>query len=179
MVIWVTEYWVMACNRWYEEAHDGRFWLFSDALSGWVKQLEPEELAGDDADALGFFRAMLALRAALLVQDQAFHDAVRRLDTSRRDRDGWLTVVTRHGTDGVRIVIQDPLDAAVYSIPASCMAVPPKAPLGRAQAPLASVGVPSGWAFAVAQRTGGSGSSPFGGPPIPGHQLVPPSSPAR
>jgi len=174
MAIWVTEYLVMACNRWYEEARDGRFWLYSEALFGWVKQLEPEELAGDDADALGFFQAMLARRAALPVQYQAFHDAVRRPDTSRRDRDGWLTVVTRHDTDGVRIVTQDPLDAAAYSIPASCMAVPPEAPLGRAQVPLASVGVPSGWASAVAQRTSGCGSSPLGGLPLPGHQLVPP-----
>ena len=124
MAIWVTEYLVVACNRWYEEALDGRFWLFSDAPFGWAKQLAPEELFGDDADALHLFQAMLALRAALPVQDQAFHDAVRRLDTSRWDRDGWLTVVTRHNTDGVRIVIQDPLDAAAYSIPASCMAVP-------------------------------------------------------
>ena len=150
MAIWVTEYLVVACNRWYEEARDGRFWLFSDALFGWVKQLAPEELAGDDTDALAFFQAMLALRAALPVQDQAFHDAVRRLDTSRRDRDGWLTVVTRHDTDGARIVIQDPLDAAAYSIPASSMAVPAEPPLGRAQVPLASVGVPSGRASAVA-----------------------------
>jgi len=112
MAVWVTEYLVKASNRWYEEARDGRFWLFSDALFGWVKQLEPEELAGDDANALDVFQAMQALRAALPVQHQAFHDAVRRLDTSRRDRDGWLTVVTRHDTDGVRIVIQDPLDAA-------------------------------------------------------------------
>jgi len=37
----VTEYLVMACNRWYQEALDGRFWLFWDALFGWVKQLEP------------------------------------------------------------------------------------------------------------------------------------------
>jgi len=175
MDIWVTEYWVMACKFWYEEARDGRFWLFSDALFGWVKQLEPEELAGDDADALDFFQAMLALRAALPVQDQAFHDAVRRLDTSRRHRDGWLTLVTRHDTDEVRIVIQDPLDAAAYSIPASCMEVPEEAPLGRAQVPLESVGVPSGWASAVAQRTGGSGSSPLSGLPLPGHQLVPPA----
>ena len=100
MAIWVTEYLVMACSRWYEEARDGRFWLFLDGLIGWVKQLKLEELAGDDADALGFFQAMLALRAALPVQDEAFHDAVGRLNTSRRDRDGWLTVVTRHGTDG-------------------------------------------------------------------------------
>jgi len=103
---------------------------------------------------------MLALRAALPVQDQDSHDAVRRLDTSRRDREGWLTVVTLHDTDGVRIVIQDHLDSAAYSIPASCMAVPAEAPLGRAQVPLASVGVPSGWVSAVAQRTGGSGSCP-------------------
>jgi len=116
----------------------------------------------------------MALRAALPVQDQALHDAVRLLHASRRDRDGRLTVVTRHGTDGVRIVIQDPLDAAAYWIPASCMAVSPEAPLGRSQDPLASVGVPSGWASAVAQRTGGSGSSPFGGLPLPNHQLVPP-----
>jgi len=54
------------------------------------------------------------------------------------------------------------------------MAVPAEAPLGRAQVPLASVGLPSGWASAVAQRTGGSGSSPFGGLPLPGHQLVTP-----
>ena len=86
MAIWVTEYLVMACNRWYEEARDDRFWLFSDALFGWVEQLKPEELAGYDADALGVFEAMLALRAALPVHDRAFHDAVRRLDTSRRDR---------------------------------------------------------------------------------------------
>ena len=75
MAIWVTEYLVVACNRWYEEARDGRFWLFADALFGWVKQLAPEELAGDDADALDFFQVMLALRTALPVQDQAFHDA--------------------------------------------------------------------------------------------------------
>jgi len=117
---------------------------------------------------------MLALRAALPVQEQAFHDAVRRLDTSRRERDGCLTMVTRHGTDRVRIVTQDPLDAAAHSIPASCMAIAPEAPLGRAQVPLASVGVPSEWASGVAQRTGGSGSSPLGGLPLPGHQLVPP-----
>jgi len=141
MALWVTEFFVMACNRWYEEARDGRFWLFSDALFGCVNQLEPEELAGDDADALGLLPAMLALRAALPVQEKVFHDAVRRLDTSRGDRDGWLTVVTRRDTDGVRIIIQDPFDAAAYSIPASCMAVPPEAPLGRAQVPLASVGV--------------------------------------
>ena len=47
----MTEYLVIACNRWYEEVRDGRFWLFSDALFCWVKQLEPEELAGDDDDA--------------------------------------------------------------------------------------------------------------------------------
>jgi len=143
MAIWVTEYLVMACNRWYEKARDCRLWLFSDALFGWVKQLKPEELAGDDADALGLFQAMLALRAALPVQDQAFHDAVRRLHTSRRDRDGWLTVVIWQDTDGVRIVFQDPLDAAASSIPASCMAVPPEVRLGRVHIPLASVGVPS------------------------------------
>jgi len=37
MAIWVTEYLVMACNCLYEEALDGRFWLFSDALLGCVK----------------------------------------------------------------------------------------------------------------------------------------------
>jgi len=170
----VTEYLVMACNRWYEEARDGRFWQILEAVFGWVKHIELEELASDDSDALGFFQGILAPRAALPAQDKAFHDAVRRLDTSRRNRDGWLAVVTRHDTDGVRIVIQDPLGAAAYSIPASCMAVPPKAPLGRAQGPLASVGVPSGLASAVAQRTGGSGSSPMDVLPLPGHQLVPP-----
>jgi len=152
----------------------GRLWLFSDAVFGGVKKLKPEELSGDDADALGFFQAMLNLRAALPVHDQAFHDAVRRLDTSRRDRDRWLTVVTRHDADGVRIVRQDPLDAATYLIPACCTAAPPEAPLSRAQVPLASVGFPSGWASTVAQRTGGSGSSPLGGLPLPIHQLVPP-----
>ena len=95
MAIRVTEYFVMACTRSYEEARDCRFWSFSDAVFGWVKQLMPEELAGDDTEALGFFQALLALRATRPVHDQAFHDAVRRLDTSRRDRDGWLTVVTR------------------------------------------------------------------------------------
>jgi len=174
MAIWVTEYLVMACNRWYEEARDRRFWLFSDALLGWVKPLKPEELSGDDAEALGFFQAMLALRVALPVNDQAFHDSVRRLDTPHRDRDGWLTVVTRQDADGVHIVIQDPLNAAAYSIPASCMAAPPEAPLGRAHVLLASVGIPSGWAFAVEQRTGGSSSSPLDGLPLSGHQLVPP-----
>jgi len=165
---------VVACNYWYEEARDGRLWLISDALFSWVMQLAPEELACDATDALDFFQALLALRAALPVQDQAFHDAVRRLDTFRLDRDAWLKVVTRHDTDGVRIVIQDPLEAAAYSIPASCMEVLPKAPLDHAQVPLASVGVPSGWASAVAQQTGGSGFSPMGGLPLPGHQLVPP-----
>jgi len=121
---------------------------------------------------------MLALTAALPAQDQAFQDAVRRLDTSRRDRDGCLTVVTRNDTAGVRIVIQDPLDAVAHSIPASCMAVPAEALQGRAQVPLASVGVPSGWASAVAQQTGGSGTSPLGGLPLLGHQLVPPPCPS-
>ena len=175
MAIWVTEHLVVASNRGYEEVLDGRFWLFSDALFGCVKQLAPEELSGDATDALAFFQAVLALREALPVQEQAFHDAVRRVDTSRQDRGGWLTVVNRHDTDGVRFVIQDPLDAAAYSIPASCLAVPAEAPLGRAQVPLASVGVPSGWASAVAQQTGCSGSSPLGGQPLQGHQLVPPS----
>jgi len=104
MGIRVTEYLVMACNRWYEGARDGRFWLFSDALLGWVKQLMPEELITDNFEALGFFQAMLSLQADLPVHDQAFYDAVRRLDPSRRDRDGWLTVVTRQDADGVRIV---------------------------------------------------------------------------
>jgi len=179
MAIWVTEYLVMACSHWYEEARDSRFWVFSGALVGWLNQLEPEDLAVDEADALGFFQAMLALRAALSVHDQASHDAVRRLDTSRRDRDGRRTVVTRQDTDGVRIVVQNLFDAAAYSIPASCVAVPAEAPLCRAQVPLASVGVPSGWASAVAQRTTGSGSSPLGGLPLPGHKLMPPPRPSH
>jgi len=174
MAIWVTEYLVMACNRWFEEARDGRFWLFSDTLFGWVKQLKPEALSGDDAEALDIFQAILTLRAALPVNDRAFHDAVRHLDASRWDTAGWLTVVTRQDADGVRIFIQDPLKAAKFSIPASCMAPPPEAPLGRAQVPIASVGIPSGWASAVAQRTGPSGSSPLGGLSLSCHQLVPP-----
>jgi len=174
MAIRVTEYLVMACNDWYEAAHDGRFWLFSDALFGWVKQLKPEELAGDVSEAVGFFQAMLTLRATLLVHEQAIHNALHCLETSRRGRDGWITVVTRPDSDGVRIVIQYPLDAAPYAIPACCLAVPPEAPLGRAQVPLASVGIPSRWASAVAQRTGGFDSSPLGGLPLPSHQLVPP-----
>jgi len=137
MAICVTECFVMDCNRWDYKARDCRFWLFSDGLFGWVKQLNPDELAGVDAHALGVFLAVLSLRTALPVQNQAFHDAVGRLDTSRRDREGWLTVVTRRDANGVRIVIQDPLDAAAYSIPASCTAVPANATLGRAQVPLA------------------------------------------
>jgi len=62
----------MACNPWYEEARDGRFWLISDTLFGWVKQFKPEELAGDDADALGFLQAMLAPRAALRSRTKPF-----------------------------------------------------------------------------------------------------------
>ena len=58
MAICGDEYFVMSCNRWYEEARDGRFWLFADALLGWVKKRKPEELTGDDADALCFFQAM-------------------------------------------------------------------------------------------------------------------------
>jgi len=174
MAIWVTEFLVTACNRWYKEARDRRFWLLSNALFRRVKQLEPEQLTCDDADALGFIEAIPALRAALPVQDKAFHDAVRRLDTSCRAQDGWLTVVTGHGTDGVRFVIQDALDVAAYSIPASCMVVPPEAPLGRLQVPLASFAVPSGFPSAVAQRTGDSGSSPTGGLPLQGQQLVRP-----
>jgi len=174
MAICVTEYLVKARNRWYEETSDRRFWLLSDALIGRVKQLKPEELALDDAEALGFFQAMLDVRAARPAHVQTFHDAVRRLDICRWDRDGWLAVVARQDADGIRIVIQDPLDAAAYSISASCMAVPPEAPFGRAQVPLASVGIPWGWATAVAQRTGGSGCSPLGGLPRTGHPLVPP-----
>jgi len=41
MAIWVTEYLVMACNHSYDDARDGRFWLFSDDLFVWVKQLQP------------------------------------------------------------------------------------------------------------------------------------------
>jgi len=51
----VTEYLVVACNRSYEEASDGRYWLYSDAQFGCVKQLAPDVLAGDDTDALDFF----------------------------------------------------------------------------------------------------------------------------
>jgi len=70
----------------------------------------------------------------------------------------------------VRIVIQGPLDAAAYLIPASCMAVPAEAPLGRAQVPLASVRGPVGvgvrrgaanrsfWLFALG-RSASPGSS--------------------
>ena len=86
--------------------------MFSEALFGWVKELKPEELAGDDSEALGFFKATLTLRAAFPVNDRAFNDAVRRLDTSFRDRDGWLTVVNQQDADGYRIVIQDSLEAA-------------------------------------------------------------------
>ena len=171
MGIRVTEYLVMACNRWFEEARDRSFWLFSDTLSGWVKQLKPEELTGDAAEALGIFQAMLTLWAALLVNNTAFHVAVRHLDTSRWDTDGWLMVVSRQDADGVGIFIQDPLEAAKFSIPASCTSPPPEARPGREQVPIASVGNPSGWASAVAQRTGTSGSSPLGGPPLSGHQL--------
>jgi len=46
--------------------------LFSDALFGRVKQLKPEELSGDDAEALSFFQAILTLRVALPVHEQAF-----------------------------------------------------------------------------------------------------------
>jgi len=52
------------------------------------------------------------------------------------------------------------------------MSVTPEAPLVLAQIPLAPVGIPSGWASAEAQRTGGSGSSPFGDLPLPGPELV-------
>ena len=130
MAIWATKYLVMACSRRYKKARDGRSWLFSDARFGWVKQLKPEELAADASEVLGLFQAMLTLRAALPVHDQAFHDALRRLDTSRRDRDWWLTVATRHDAEGARIVIQKPLDAASCSMLASCMAAPSEAPLG-------------------------------------------------
>jgi len=65
MAVCVNEYLVMACSLWHEEERDGRFWLFADFLFGWVKKLKPEELAGDTSEALGFFQAMLPLRAAL------------------------------------------------------------------------------------------------------------------
>jgi len=88
MAVWLAEFLLMACNRLYEEARDGRFWLFSDALFGWDKQLKPDDLAGDDDEALHFFKAMLTLRAAFPFHDRDFHGAVRRLDASRSDRDG-------------------------------------------------------------------------------------------
>jgi len=88
MAVWLAEFLLMACNRWYEEARDGRFWLLSDALFGWDKQLKPDDLTGDDDEALHFFKAMLNLRAAFPFHDRDFHGAVRRLDASRRDRDG-------------------------------------------------------------------------------------------
>ena len=174
LAIQATGYLVMACNCWYEEACDGRFWLFSDALFGWVKQLKPEELAGDGSEVLGFLQAKLNLRAALPENDRAFHDAVHVLDTSLWDWDGWLTAVTQQDADGVHVLIQDPLEAAACSIPPACMAAPPEARVGRAQVPISFVGIPSWWASAMAQRTGGYGSSLLGGLPLPGHQHVPP-----
>ena len=100
---------------------------------------------------------------------------MHRLDTSLRDRDGWLTVVTRQDAYGVRIVIQHPLDATAHLILASCMTSPSEEPIGPAQVPIASVGIPSGCASAVAQRTGGSGPSLLAGLPLPDHhRLVPP-----
>jgi len=139
-----------------------------------VKKINPEELSGDASKALGFLQAMLTLRAALSVQDQTFHDAVRRLSPSIRNRHGWLPMMTRQDADGVRVVLQDPLDAAAYSILPSYTAAPLERPLGWDQEPIAFVGIPSRWASAVAQQTGVSGSSPLRGPPFPGHQLVPP-----
>jgi len=102
---------------------------------------------------------MLALRVTRPVHEQAFHAAVRRLDTSRRDRDRWLTVATRQDADGVRIAIQDPLDSTAYPIPPSFLEALSEAPLGQSPEPLASVGTPSGWGSAVAPRTNCFGTS--------------------
>jgi len=98
---------VIAWNSRDNEARDGLFRLFSDALFWWLKKLQSEELFGDDAKVFGFFQAMLSLRAALPVHEKAFHDAGRCLGTSFPFRDGWVTVVTRQDADGVRILIQD------------------------------------------------------------------------
>jgi len=42
----------------------GGFWVFSDALFGWIKQRKPENLCGDGVDALDCFIAMLNRRTA-------------------------------------------------------------------------------------------------------------------
>ena len=174
MAIWVTEYSVMACHRWVEKARDCRCWLFSHALFRWVEQIKPKDLAGEPSGAFEYLRAMSTLRAALPFHDRAFHLTVRRLETPRRDKDGWLSVVTGKDADGVRIVIVDPLKAAACSVPAACMAAPPEKRLGPSNVPIASFGIPSDWASAVARRTGGSGSSTSGGLPLPLHQRFPP-----
>jgi len=99
-----TEYLVMACNRWYEEARDGRSWIFSDALFGWVKLLKPEEVAGEDTEAFEFFYVMVTLRADLLVGAPDFRRALRPLNVTRRDRDGWVNFSTRRSASGVCLV---------------------------------------------------------------------------
>jgi len=71
---------------------------------------------------------------------------------------------------GFRIVTQDPIEAAAWSIPAACMAAPPKEPLGREDVPMTLVGKTSHRGSTVAQRACGSGSSLYGGLPDPGHQ---------
>jgi len=171
MAMWLTEYLEMACNRWYEEAQDGRFWLFSDALFGWVKHLKQEDLAEDDAEALDVFEAMLILRPALPVHDRAFKKAVRRLNTSGRDRGGCSTVVTRTDADGVRIVIQDSCEAAARSIPAVILAAAPEEPRGRKQVPIVSFGIPCGYRGAWTRwfRLVALGCSG-----LPGHKIIPP-----
>jgi len=122
----------------------------------------------------GHFESMLTLRAAPPVYDRDFNEALRRFDPSRSDRDAWLAVLTRKYADGARIVIHNLLEAAACSIPEAGMGAPPEEPLRRAQVPIASVGIPSGWASAVAQLTGRSDFSPSGCLPLPGHQLFRP-----
>lgn len=122
------------------------------------------------------FKAIFNHRAALSVHYPAFHDAVSLPDTSRCERDGLLTVVTRPDANGVRIGIQDPLEDAAFSMPAVGMDATQEEPRTWAQVPTPSVGIPSAWASAVPRRTGGSCSSSLCGLPLLGHQRVPPHS---
>jgi len=96
---------------------------------------------------------MLREPEAPLDLSRAFHEAFLRLDTSRCDRDEMITVATRQDADGVRIVIQDPLEATAFSLSAVRIAAPPQEPLGPAQVPSLTPGISSGWESAVAQRT--------------------------
>jgi len=153
IALWATEYLVLTITRWYLDAHQGKFWLFSSSLVALVKQLPAAGLVGDDAEALAFHKATVDHRACLPVGDMRFRAAVQRMDPQLANRIGWLDVQV-HRTEGqVRLLIWDDLHAQSLGIPPACMAASLDASWRSAPVPLVPAAMTlSLWETAVNQR---------------------------